>query len=348
MINIENGVITDKLSSNLELNSSSIKLYEMNVLPDGTKTVGNSISYLPSDINYDYTQNELKFKLPTPSNKCYKLVFETSVKELASTNVSNEAYFSGTGLTKTESSKVDNVYVQITSSSGNATKLLGIIKIYKLDSTDHNNKVPLAGAEFEILDSLGIVRAKQVTDDNGNAEFKNLRLNEKYTIRESAAPTGYTKSDKTETITLTSSEKEKQLTFYNERTKINITNIPTTPGDGGSTPDKPSTPGDGNSTPDKPSAPDDGGNTPDKPSTPDDGGNTPTVEVNNMPTPLAGTTSKNIPESDFNNKISTDTNLDNQDPNSNPKTGDIGLEGILIAILALYISLNFKYRFKNE
>ncbi|MGL5257813.1 MAG: collagen binding domain-containing protein, partial [Proteocatella sp.] len=367
MINIENGVITDKLSSNLELNSSSIKLYEMNILPDGTKTVGNLISFLPSDINYDYTQNQLQFKLPTPSNKCYKLIFETSVKELTSTNVSNEASFSGTGLTKTESSKIDNVYVQITSSGGSATKLLGIIKIYKLDSTDPNNKVPLAGAEFELLDSLGIVRGKQITDNNGNAEFKNLRLNEKYSVRESAAPTGYIKSDKTESITLTSAEKEKLLTFYNERIKPKTPDKPSTPDGGGSTPDKPSTPDGGGSTPDKPSTPDGGGSTPDKPSTPDGGGSTPdkpstpdgggstpdkpstpTFDVDNMPTPLAGDTAKNESPTESEHQLNTATNLDSKDPNANPKTGDMGLEGLLIAVIAMYVAFNLRYRFKSE
>lgn len=350
MINIENGVITDKLSSNLELDSSSIKLYEMNVLEDGTKTTGNLVTFLPSDINYNYSQNELQFKLPTPSNKCFKLTFETAVKELASTNVSNEALFSGTGLSKTESSKIENIYVQITSSGGNATKRLGVVKIYKLDSTDPNNKVPLSGAEFEIIDSLGIVRDKQITDINGNAEFKNLRFNEKYSVRESVAPNGYIKSDKLEAVTLTSTEKEKLLTFYNERSKPKTPESPITPSGGGSTPDEPGTPDGGRNTPDKPSTPDSSDNVSDKLSTPDGSGSTPnepstpTFEVGNMPTPLAHSTPQ--PSSEY--QINTDTNLDSKDPNANPKTGDMGLEGLLIAVISMYVAFNLRYRFKSE
>ena len=222
MINIEYGIITDKLSPELSLNSTSIKLFEMNIASNGTKTLGNQIFFDSSSIEFDYAQNEIKFRLPSPSNKCYKLIFETTLDDPNITKVSNEAYFSGTGMKKVESTKYENVYVQITSSGGNASKKLGSIKINKLDSTDPNNKLPLSGATFELIDSLGLIVSSKTSDNNGIVEFSKLRLNESYTIRESSAPSGYDKSLISETVKLTPLASEKTLTIYNERSRGSV------------------------------------------------------------------------------------------------------------------------------
>lgn len=67
-----------------------------------------------------------------------------------------------------------------------------------------------------------------------------------------------------------------------------------------------------------------------------------------MPTPLAGDTAKNESPTESEHQLNTDTNLDSKDPNANPKTGDMGLEGLLIAVIAMYVAFNLRYRYKSE
>lgn len=337
-INIENGVITDILSPKLNLDTETIKLYEVNIDQDGSKTLGDEVSFDKSNVIFNYFNNELKFKLPTPTNKCYKLIFETTILDETLNTISNEAYLSGIGISKIQdSSKADNVHVQITNSGGTASKLLGKIKLYKYDSSYLNKLKPLSGAEFEIIDSFGIVRDKKTTNTNGILEFSNVRINEMYLIRESLAPEGYKKSSLNELVKLDILNKEKVLVFYNdpikEITKPNPPSEPNLPSEPKSSP---------SSEPNPPSEP----KLPSEPKSPSE----PKLSAYKNKEDSEAIISEDIIK--LKNNISlekkTETVLKNKesiDMNTNPKTGDINISAIFFINLMIYIFLKIKILF---
>jgi LPXTG-motif cell wall-anchored protein len=99
----------------------------------------------------------------------------------------------------------------------------GILSIKK---TDEKSGDVLKGAEFSLYYYTGDQKlvAKVVTDNKGTAEFKNLAAG-KYTLQETKAPTGYTRSSEKTVVTIKSGETI-ELTLKN--TKSSTTGAATT------------------------------------------------------------------------------------------------------------------------
>lgn len=92
----------------------------------------------------------------------------------------------------------------------------GKIKIIK---TDGETTYPLKDIVFEIYDSKENLIETIITDENGEAISKDLRIDEIYTIKEKTTKEGYILSDKVETVEL----KENEITnvsFENFKEKI--------------------------------------------------------------------------------------------------------------------------------
>lgn len=215
-IGLTGAMIVDELESGLELDIQSIVLNEINIDKHGVQTLGDEVPLVIKDsVVYDYTENKLAFKLPSPTNKCYKLSFKTDVDAKNGASFDNTVMFKGKGVRVGESAQKKQVKVQVTSSGGVASKRPGIINILKKDATDPTNKKPLEGAIFEVIDNLGIVIASATTDEEGKAKFTKLKLGVEYTIREKEAPAGYAKNDIEEKVIFDVSNKEKTVTFEN-------------------------------------------------------------------------------------------------------------------------------------
>lgn len=87
--------------------------------------------------------------------------------------------------------------------SNNAQVLTADIQLTKADA--ENMSLKLAGAEFELYDSMGTYIASATTDTAGMLTFKNVKYG-KYIIKEVAAPAGYGIDEDNQEITVTVNE----------------------------------------------------------------------------------------------------------------------------------------------
>ena len=92
----------------------------------------------------------------------------------------------------------------------------GQIKVIKVDLD--NNEIRLKGIEFNVLDESGNIVDTLITDENGEAISKLLRVNQKYTLQETKTLENYVLNEETKVVTLKPAEIT-SVTFKNEKIK---------------------------------------------------------------------------------------------------------------------------------
>ena len=92
----------------------------------------------------------------------------------------------------------------------------GQIKVIKVDQD--NNEVKLKGVEFKVYDEDNNLVDTLITDENGEATSKRLRIDKKYTVQESKTLENYVLNETPQTVTLTQ-DQITDLTFENELIK---------------------------------------------------------------------------------------------------------------------------------
>ena len=92
----------------------------------------------------------------------------------------------------------------------------GQIRVIKIDLD--NNEVKLKGVEFNVLDESGEIVDTLITDENGEAISKELRVNQKYTLKETKTLENYVLNEEMQTVTLKPAEIT-SVTFENEKIK---------------------------------------------------------------------------------------------------------------------------------
>ena len=95
----------------------------------------------------------------------------------------------------------------------------GQIRVIKVDI--YNNEVKLKGVEFEVLDEQGNVVDTLITDENGEAVSKRLRIDKKYMLKEIKTLEKYDINKETKTIVLTQ-DQITDIIFENELKKGQI------------------------------------------------------------------------------------------------------------------------------
>ena len=100
----------------------------------------------------------------------------------------------------------------------------GQIKVIKVDQD--NNEVKLKGVEFKVYDEDKNLVDTLITDENGEATSKRLRIDKKYTVQESKTLENYVLNETPQTVTLTQ-DQITDLTFENELIKgyIRVTKV---------------------------------------------------------------------------------------------------------------------------
>ena len=100
----------------------------------------------------------------------------------------------------------------------------GQVKVIKVDK--ENNEVKLQGVEFKVYDEDNNIVDTLITDENGEATSKRLRIDKKYTVQESKTLENYVLNETPQTITLTQ-DQITDLTFENELIKgyIRVTKV---------------------------------------------------------------------------------------------------------------------------
>lgn len=101
-----------------------------------------------------------------------------------------------------------------------------------ISKTDSFNSKPIKGIEFTLTkkDSKGndIKIKTGVTDENGELVFDNLLMDTEYGVRETKTLSGYVLSPVTQNITLKTGEKDKNIAFTNDPTKLTFKKVDTT------------------------------------------------------------------------------------------------------------------------
>ena len=100
----------------------------------------------------------------------------------------------------------------------------GQIKVIKVDQD--NNEVKLKGVEFKVYDEDNNLVDTLITDENGEATSKRLRIDKKYIVKESKTLENYVLNETPQTVTLTQ-DQITDLTFENELIKgyIRVTKL---------------------------------------------------------------------------------------------------------------------------
>lgn len=181
--------LTDQLQDGLELDPSTVKLYPLTVGSTGTLTKGTAITLDPTqNIVYNSQTRLLTFTFPsgTDFSKAYELDFVTDVTK--SGNYVNS--ISLNGAVSDPQNTAGTISVSASQASAWADgKPRGQVIVKKQDKV---TGAVLAGTEFGLY-VKGTSAAKRViiTDNSGEAVFKNLTQGVEYTIKETKAPTGY-------------------------------------------------------------------------------------------------------------------------------------------------------------
>ncbi len=208
-VNLVNTTLSDTLQSGLELDTESVELYYWNQDANGNHTVGALVPTGDYSFTYDAVTRLFEITLPDGPHGYY-LTFNTDV--VAPGKYSNTIKFDGAH--SHEDSASSNVTIRASDLDWGASGRNGSIKIVKNDEEG----TPLAGAVFQLLDSLGIVRATLTTDINGVAHFTNQKFRT-YFLREVRAPLGFI-LDSTEIEVTLSNESED--TMHQTDTVVNI------------------------------------------------------------------------------------------------------------------------------
>lgn len=195
---IENAVVTDDPTDNQILDEKSFHLYGTTVAVDGTLTK-DTTNELKEGKDY-------KLKITTDNNtgkqqftieflhtidRAYILEYRSLINADNNEKVSNKAKITGNSLKLTETEKIEEIVVKVSSGSGggSATKGRGNLQIKKVDNADPN-KI-LSGVVFTLFDRTGTTAIRTITTDkNGIAQFNNLKRDE-YLLREMKTLDGY-------------------------------------------------------------------------------------------------------------------------------------------------------------
>ena len=173
-----NAVVTDQLDPGLQLQSSSLKLYEVSIDPStgnvqpassGTLVTSGYTADLPDADN----SNTLSVNLPEGSTKVYRLEFTTFIIS-DDLNFTNNAVLSGRtdspdGDADAQNVSVDNLW----SSGGSGSRTLTVYK-------DDGKGNPVPGSIYQLLNfnQQPILKSGKpvtaTTDSHGNAVFTNL------------------------------------------------------------------------------------------------------------------------------------------------------------------------------
>ncbi|GGI66612.1 hypothetical protein GCM10011482_22660 [Enterococcus alcedinis] len=183
--------------------ADSVKLYSATINSDGSLTRGNQVLsessglYTFKDTSDPLTgEQSFELKFNQEINEPYILTYDTFIDVSGIFTISNKYEISGKNITTITDSKVEEVPVKMSGSSGSGQGTVGSLKIVKREKD--GTVTPITGevakaASFELWNATGDVRIRQAVhlDGDGKLTFANIRSSQ-YRIVEVTPPTGYT------------------------------------------------------------------------------------------------------------------------------------------------------------
>ncbi|WMI80005.1 DUF7601 domain-containing protein [Anaerotignum sp. MB30-C6] len=179
----------------LILSDNNISIHELTLKADGSYVLGNEVALVNNgNVLYDNASRVLTFRIPD-STKSYRFSYITDITGDPGTISNTVSLHSGDG----KQEQTGHPYV-ITTADGEATlQRNGWIIITKEDGSG----ATLSGAEFTLFASDGkTVIRKGITGSNGTLRFRVIP-DGNYILKETMAPLGYTKDNKTHTLSVT-------------------------------------------------------------------------------------------------------------------------------------------------
>jgi LPXTG-motif cell wall-anchored protein/uncharacterized repeat protein (TIGR01451 family) len=187
-IQLDDAKVQDILQEGLELDTTSVELYNQTLNSNGTLTKGEKVELDENNVKYDSIKREFIFNFPGPVNSPYLLTFRTNVTDKSKSPFKNTASFIGSKTIEEGTSGSVNVVFQGGGSGGIGEK--GSITISKVDSDDNSKK--LQGAKFNLLDKYKNIVSTGITDENGSLTFDKIKYDIPYYVQEITPPIGYT------------------------------------------------------------------------------------------------------------------------------------------------------------
>jgi uncharacterized repeat protein (TIGR01451 family)/LPXTG-motif cell wall-anchored protein len=212
--------IEDDLQEGLELDTTSVEVFNQILNTDGSFLKGDVIELNENSVKYDANTRKFIFNFSEEVNTPYLLTFRTNIVDKSKQPFSNKVQFKGEKTS--ENSTVDNFYVDFQSGGGSAVGTRGSITVTKVDK---DTEVKLKGAKFNLLDKYKNVISTGETDDNGSLIFNKIKFDIPYYIEEVVAPEGYVLNENNiHEFMIKSSDDSKNITrtFENTIIKANL------------------------------------------------------------------------------------------------------------------------------
>ncbi|MBC2327143.1 LPXTG cell wall anchor domain-containing protein [Listeria booriae] len=217
---IANAKITDTPQSNQILLPDTIKLYNTKIQKNGAITQGQQ---LVPDKDYTLTihtdgetgNQSFEIAFTDTIHSAYILKYDTYIDAGDKETVRNNVKLTGDNLTTEQTTTSSDVIVRFSEGSGGASAERGTLTIRKIDNKTTKT---LQGAEFGLYNKDGTVLLRtSTTNESGDITFPTIRYGD-YLVKELTAPTGYFKSDSSESgITFKMDQKEALLIVENDQ-----------------------------------------------------------------------------------------------------------------------------------
>lgn len=199
-INLQNVVLSDTLSSDLSLDTASVKLYQQTLNSNGSYSNPLLLSATNYSITYNATTGKFTFTMPASVSSPYLLTFRTYATTVPiNKTIHNTITFNGAAVLATSNDATASVHY--TGASGSASGTTGSITVSKQDSAASGAYKNLAGATFVLND--GYATRTATTGSDGKALFSLLRYGS-YTITETTAPANYQLDTTSQSVTISS------------------------------------------------------------------------------------------------------------------------------------------------
>ncbi|MDZ7548302.1 collagen binding domain-containing protein, partial [Clostridium perfringens] len=117
-IQLDNAKVQDILQEGLELDTTSVELYNQTLNSNGTLTKGEKVELDENSVKYDSIKREFIFNFPGPVNSPYLLTFRTNVTDKYKSPFKNTASFIGSKTIEEGTSGSVNVVFQGGGSGG--------------------------------------------------------------------------------------------------------------------------------------------------------------------------------------------------------------------------------------
>jgi uncharacterized surface anchored protein len=172
--------VFDTLGASLTLDKTSVKLYEADVLSDGTMKKGTEVTN-SKDINFgkDGRKTTLKVVLPNTS-KAYILEYSAAMTNKAAKDFSNSAVLKGGSSSSELSGSID-----LKGYSWAGAQMQNMVYCV-VNLTDERTGAIIANAKFELYDGDTLID-EGVTDENGDIYFVGaVEEGKSYTIKQTS------------------------------------------------------------------------------------------------------------------------------------------------------------------